>query len=224
MPRVRRRPVVGRRGSTAAVPAVGGRVKLHEHPAVESFDQWADAQLERLRGNPVADRVFTAASELGDFSLIWHLIGAAQGLRSDEDADATARLAVVLLAESLLVNQGVKRLFRRQRPLHEAIRPHALRRPSTSSFPGKTRARTSLAVRATLGAGRLRIAAHFLGESLCLSAIAGALALLVIHIAVRALVAFGPNNLPRLSELNVGLTTVGFVLSLIHISEPTRPY
>ena len=75
-----------------------------------------------------------------------------------------------------------------------------------------------LAVRATLGAGRLRIAAHFLGESLCLSAIAGALALLVIHIAVRALVAFGPNNLPRLSELNVGLTTVGFVTMISLIS------
>lgn len=88
-----------------------------------------------LRGRPAIDRTFYLASELGDFSLIWHLIGAAQGLRSDEDADATARLAVVLLAESLLVNQGVKRLVRRPRPLHETIRPHALRTPSTSSFP-----------------------------------------------------------------------------------------
>ena len=88
-----------------------------------------------LRGRPAIDRTFYLASELGDFSLIWHLIGAAQGLRSDEDADATARLAVVLLAESVLVNQGVKRLVRRPRPLHEAIRPHALRTPSTSSFP-----------------------------------------------------------------------------------------
>ena len=114
--------VVGRRAGLV------GRVQRLD----ERFDvAWGRA----LRGRPALDRTFYLASELGDFSLIWHLIGAAQGLRSDDDADATARLAVVLLAESLLVNQGVKRLFRRQRPLHEAIRPHALRRPSTSSFP-----------------------------------------------------------------------------------------
>jgi undecaprenyl-diphosphatase len=114
--------VLGRRAGLV------GRV----HRLDEQFDAvWGRA----LRGRPAVDRVFYLASELGDFSLIWHLIGAAQGLRSDDDADATARLAVVLLAESLLVNQGVKRLFRRQRPLHEAVRPHALRTPSTSSFP-----------------------------------------------------------------------------------------
>ena len=103
---------------------------------VDRFDAvvdrfWAD----HVRGRRTADKVFYLASELGDFSLIWHLIGAAQGLRSDADADATARLAVVLLAESLLVNQGVKRLVRRPRPIHDAIRPHALRAPRTSSFP-----------------------------------------------------------------------------------------
>lgn len=100
------------------------------------LDERIDAAWGRaLRGRPLVDRAFYLASELGDFSLIWHLIGAAQGLRSDDDADATARLAVVLLAESLLVNQGVKRLVRRPRPIHDAIRPHALRAPRTSSFP-----------------------------------------------------------------------------------------
>ncbi len=103
---------------------------------IHRLDERVDAAWERaLRGRPLVDRTFYLASELGDFSLIWHLIGAAQGLRSDEDATATARLAVVLLAESLLVNQGVKRLVRRPRPVHDAQRPHALRTPSTSSFP-----------------------------------------------------------------------------------------
>ncbi|MBX3286681.1 MAG: phosphatase PAP2 family protein [Actinobacteria bacterium] len=112
----------------------GRRAGLVER--VLELDERIDAAWARtLRGRPLVDRAFYLASELGDFSLIWHLIGAAQGLRSDEDADATARLAVVLLAESLLVNQGVKRLVRRPRPLHEAIRPHALRTPRTSSFP-----------------------------------------------------------------------------------------
>lgn len=71
-----------------------------------------------------------------------------------------------------------------------------------------------LAVRAALGAGRLRLASHFLGEAVCLSATAGALALLLAHVAVRALVAYGPANIPRLAELGVGPMTVGFVLLL----------
>lgn len=68
-----------------------------------------------------------------------------------------------------------------------------------------------LAVREALGASRLRIVTHFLGESLVLGATAGALALLAAWGAVRALVAFGPAELPRLAELGIGLTTVGFV-------------
>lgn len=69
-----------------------------------------------------------------------------------------------------------------------------------------------LAVREALGASRLRIVTHFLGESLTLTTIAGALALLVAWGAVRALVAFGPSDVPRLAEVGVGLTTVAFVV------------
>ncbi len=103
---------------------------------VHAWDDRVDAAWGRaFRGRPGIDRAMYLASELGDFSLIWLLVGAAQGLRSDEDADAAIRLAAGLLAESLLVNQGIKRLFRRTRPVHEDPRPHQLRTPSTSSFP-----------------------------------------------------------------------------------------
>lgn len=68
-----------------------------------------------------------------------------------------------------------------------------------------------LAVRATLGASHLRIAAHFLGESSWLAAGAGVLALLVVTVAVRVVVAFGPRDIPRLAELGVVLPTVGFI-------------
>lgn len=103
---------------------------------VDHFDDLVDRGWGRaLRGRPGADRVFYLASELGDFSLIWHLVGAAQGLRSDADADATVRLAVVLLGESLFVNQGIKRLVDRPRPRPSEPRPHVLRKPLTSSFP-----------------------------------------------------------------------------------------
>jgi len=58
----------------------------------------------------------------------------------------------------------------------------------------------------------LRIVTHFLGESLVLSTTAGAVALLAAWGAVRALVAFGPSDVPRLAELSIGLTTVAFVV------------
>lgn len=69
-----------------------------------------------------------------------------------------------------------------------------------------------LAVRAALGATRLRTASVFLTESLLLCATAGVLALLLVHGAVAALVAFGPTDIPRLAQLGVGLPAGAFTL------------
>lgn len=104
---------------------------------LDQVDERVDAQWNSaLRGHPVLDHAYYLASELGDFSLIWQLIGTAQGLRSDpRDQEATLRLGLTLLAESLIVNQAIKRAFRRPRPEAEFDRPHALRSPRTSSFP-----------------------------------------------------------------------------------------
>lgn len=110
-------------------------MKVHEHKAVESFDAWADAQLERLRGNKAADVVFTTASELGDFSLIWHLVGAVRGLTSDHHANQAFIFSALIGAESIIVNQGIKRLFRRTRPTEAGDPRYPVRKPSTSSFP-----------------------------------------------------------------------------------------
>ena len=71
-----------------------------------------------------------------------------------------------------------------------------------------------LAVRAALGASRLRLVSHFLGESLVLATVAAGAALLASWAALRALVAFGPADLPRLAELHVGIETVAFVLAV----------
>src|SRR3546814_4282954 len=78
-----------------------------------------------------------AASELGDWSLIWHLIGAGQAMLPGRDPSSAVRLSAILGVESALVNVGVKRLFRRHRPVWEEDRPrpHRLRTPRTSSFP-----------------------------------------------------------------------------------------
>jgi undecaprenyl-diphosphatase len=103
---------------------------------IAAFDAWADAGLERLRGNPVADRVFNTASNLGDFSLVWQLTGITRLLGGGGDRRRQAMLLAGLLgAESLLVNQGIKRLFRRTRPTDSGDERFEVRTPSTSSFP-----------------------------------------------------------------------------------------
>ncbi|MDF2775337.1 MAG: permease, partial [Geminicoccaceae bacterium] len=69
-----------------------------------------------------------------------------------------------------------------------------------------------IAVREALGASRLRIMTHFLGESAVVGAIAGVLALLAAWGAVHALVVFQPADVPRLAELHIGPATVAFVV------------
>lgn len=76
-----------------------------------------------------------AASELGDWSLIWQLVGTAQALRPGRRPESAARLAFILGVESVVVNRGIKSLFNRARPVPPGDRPHRLRQPRTSSFP-----------------------------------------------------------------------------------------
>ena len=104
-------------------------------PAIARFDRWADIALERVRGNPVADTVMTSATALGDFSLIWHIVNVSRGLTGGRRADQVPVLALAIGAESLIVNQGLKRLFRRPRPTVEGDPRYPVRRPQTSSFP-----------------------------------------------------------------------------------------
>jgi undecaprenyl-diphosphatase len=103
-------------------------------PQVDAFDDRVDALLEVLRGNPIADRVFTTASHVGDFSLVWHAIGITRGIAKGRP-DQVLVLAAMLGAESIIVNQGVKRLFRRERPTQTGDDRLRVRRPRTSSFP-----------------------------------------------------------------------------------------
>ena len=103
-------------------------------PSVDRFDERADELLERLRGHPAADQLFLAATHLADFSLIWHIIGITRGVIRRKP-DEVIVLAALLGVESLIVNQGVKRLFRRDRPTMAGDERLVVRRPTTSSFP-----------------------------------------------------------------------------------------
>jgi undecaprenyl-diphosphatase len=103
--------------------------------AVARFDTAIDTWVDGLRGHPHLDRVMYSASELGDFSLIWHLVSSARALGPDRRVVHAVRVAAVLGVESALVNGPVKSVFRRHRPAWEQERPRRLRRPRTSSFP-----------------------------------------------------------------------------------------
>lgn len=108
------------------------------HPiqaAVVDFDAAVDRILDRLRGKKFPDRFFYTATELGDFSLIWHLLNVARALRRNGDLAGAVRIATFLGIESAVVNGPVKALFRRARPVSDVPRPHRLRTPKTTSFP-----------------------------------------------------------------------------------------
>ncbi|HVV36185.1 MAG TPA: phosphatase PAP2 family protein [Acidimicrobiales bacterium] len=107
--------------------------------AVDRFDDRADALIDRLRGNPVADRVFYAASAAGDHGLVWIALAVARYFTGVGGAEAAhyagIRAGCAELFQSIFVNIGIKSLFRRERPVSQAPRPYHLRIPRTSSFP-----------------------------------------------------------------------------------------
>ncbi len=63
------------------------------------------------------------------------MAGALGALRGPHHRRAWRRLAIALAVESLVVNWGIKSLFRRTRPVWDQPRRFRLRQPRTSSFP-----------------------------------------------------------------------------------------
>lgn len=147
-----------------------------EATVVRRFDDVVDGFFDRIRGNAVVDRTFYTASELADWSLLWHLLAVERGLRRRGDLDGTFRIVTLIGAESLFVNGFVKSLFRRSRPVHDSPRPHRLRRPRSSSFPsghasaaavffvvageGDTLAPIYAVLAATVAASRIHVRIH----------------------------------------------------------------
>lgn len=71
-----------------------------------------------------------------------------------------------------------------------------------------------LSIRAALGAGRARIARELLFESVVLGLMGGILSIAVAYGGLRLLVALGPTNLPRLSEVALDGRSLAFTLLL----------
>jgi len=102
---------------------------------IAAFDQRVDHALEPLRERPSIGAAFRFATRIGDFSVVWLLIGLFVGLVIDQDWRHTVWFCGCIAAESVIVNQGVKRLFRRTRPTTTGDARFQVRKPSTSSFP-----------------------------------------------------------------------------------------
>jgi predicted permease len=75
-----------------------------------------------------------------------------------------------------------------------------------------------LSIRAALGAGRGRIARELLFESVTLGLLGGVFALGVAYAGLRLLVAIGPADMPRMSEISLDWRGVAFTLALSVIS------
>ena len=69
-----------------------------------------------------------------------------------------------------------------------------------------------LAVREALGAGRSRVLAYFLAESVVVTAISTIVAVALAALAIRLLVSMGPVAIPRLAEVHIDLATVVFAV------------
>jgi membrane-associated phospholipid phosphatase len=99
------------------------------------LDALGDTLLEPLRRRKIFVTCFGIASTVGDFSIAWHIIGFTRAIGSAERLWQAVALSVALGIESLIVNQGIKRLFRRERPTTAGDHRFDIRTPSTSSFP-----------------------------------------------------------------------------------------
>jgi predicted permease len=70
------------------------------------------------------------------------------------------------------------------------------------------------AIRAALGARWTRLARALLAESVMLAVLGGLLGLGIAYAGLRVLVAMGPSNLPRLSEISIDPVSLGFALAV----------
>src|SRR5262247_772932 len=71
-----------------------------------------------------------------------------------------------------------------------------------------------IAIRASLGAGRWRIARQLLSESLLLAVIGGAVGLLLAYWLVDLLVSFSPQGTPRLDEIGIDRRVLGYTMAI----------
>ncbi|HNI35082.1 MAG TPA: phosphatase PAP2 family protein [Microthrixaceae bacterium] len=122
-------------GTTTTSPPPGPLAGLIDQPWIDAFDETVDGWAERLRGNPVADRLFYGLSAVGDHGIVWQAIALARVPIAHDRFVEAVELSCALGVEAAVLNGPIKMLFRRRRPVADGPRPLRLRQPRTSSFP-----------------------------------------------------------------------------------------
>lgn len=143
---------------------------------IARLDAAGDRVLEPLREKKASSALFGIASKVGDFSIVWHVIGLARAIGSIDRLRQALFLSVALGVESLIVNQGVKRLFRRERPTESGDHRFDVRTPSTSSFPSGHASSATFAV---------IVLAHFAGWPVSAVFVAVAVVVAMSRVVVR---------------------------------------
>ena len=100
-----------------------------------AFDTWFDRLLEPTRNFKPTVWLFTAATALGDFGILWHLVGIVRAVADTSRVKQALILSALMGVESLLLNQGIKPFFKRERPTVKGDSRFKIRKPRTSSFP-----------------------------------------------------------------------------------------
>ena len=105
------------------------RAKLH------AFDLKVDRLLEPTRNFKPTILLFTTATALGDFGILWHIVGIVRAVADSSRVKQALILSALMGIESLILNQGIKPFFKRKRPTVKGDTRFKIRTPRTSSFP-----------------------------------------------------------------------------------------
>jgi undecaprenyl-diphosphatase len=105
------------------------RAKLH------AFDLRVDQFLEPTRNFKPTIWLFTTATALGDFGMLWHIVGVVRAAADNTRIKQALILSALMGIESLILNQGIKPFFKRERPTVKGDTRFKIRKPRTSSFP-----------------------------------------------------------------------------------------
>ena len=100
-----------------------------------AFDTRFDRLLEPTRNFKPTVWLFTTATALGDFGMLWHIVGIVRAVADNSRVKQALILSALMGVESLLLNQGIKPFFKRERPTVKGDLRFKIRKPRTSSFP-----------------------------------------------------------------------------------------
>ena len=110
---------------------------MSDSPAsrLAKFESRFDQLLEPTRNFKPTILLFTLATALGDFGMLWHIVGIVRVIADTSRVYQALILSSLMGIESLILNQGIKRFFKRARPTVKGDPRFKIRKPRTSSFP-----------------------------------------------------------------------------------------